>query len=110
MIKISLRYPNNGSGRFDIDYYVITHAPWVRRLMGDALKGFEIEQRVYGREPGSDPSYVAVAQLYFDPVEHFKFAYGANPAEIQSDIPNYTNIQPVMQVSRVMGSNLPRVG
>lgn len=69
MIKISLRYPYSENGRFDIDYYVNKHAPWARMLMGAALKGFEIEHGVSGREPGSDPTYVAIANLYFDSVD-----------------------------------------
>ena len=77
--------------------------------MGAALKGFEIEQGVSGREPGSDPTYVAIANLYFDSVDDLKSSYEPNAAEIQSDIPNYTDIQPSMQTSLVTGSNIPKV-
>ena len=91
MIKISLRYPYRENGRFDIDYYVYTHAPRARKLMGAALKGFEIEQGVSGREPVSNPTYIATANLYFDSVDDFLSSYGPNAVEIQSDIPNYTN-------------------
>ena len=77
--------------------------------MGAALKGFEIEQGVSGREPGSNLAYVATANLYFDTVEDFLSAYGPNAAEIQSDIPNNTDIQPTLQVSRVMDANVPGV-
>ncbi|MFA3917170.1 EthD family reductase [Ruegeria hyattellae] len=107
MIKISLRYPDSEDGRFDIDYYVNKHAPWARKLMGAALKGFEIEQGVSGREPDSNPTYVAIANLYFDSVDDFKSSYGPNAVEIQSDICNYTGIQPTMQISQVKDSHVP---
>ena len=72
--------------------------------MGPALKGFEIEHSV--REPGSHPTYVAIANLYFDTADDFRSSYGPNAAEIQSDIPNYTNIKPMMQISEVRDSSL----
>ena len=109
MIKISLMYPHSENGRFDIDYYVNKHAPWARKLMGAALKGFGIEHGVSGREPGSDPIYVAFANLYFDSVDDFKSSYGPNASEIQSDIPNYTDIQPIMQISQVKDTHVPRM-
>lgn len=75
--------------------------------MGAALKGFEIEHGVSGRDPGSNPPYVAIANLYFDRVDDFKSSYGPHAVEIQSDIPNYTDIQPTLQVSQVKDSQLP---
>lgn len=109
MIKISLLYPHDENKRFDIDYYVNTHAPWVRKLMGTALKGFEIEHGVSGLDPNSKPTYVAAAHLYFDSVDDFKSSYGPNAAEIQKDIPNYTDIQPVRQISSVQDSDVPKI-
>ncbi len=76
-------------------------------MLGAALKGYEIEHGFSGREPGSNPTYVAIANLYFDSVEDFKSSYGPNAAEIQGDIPNYTDIQPTMQISRVMDAFAP---
>ena len=76
-------------------------------MLGAALKGYEIEHGLSGREPGSNPTYVAIANLYFDSVEDFKSSYGPNAAEIQSDIPNYTDIQPTMKISRVMDASVP---
>lgn len=109
MIKISLLYPNDENKRFDIDYYVNTHAPWARKLMGTALKGFEIEHGISDPEPGTKPTYVAAAHLYFDTVDNFKSSYGPNAAAIQNDIPNYTDIQPIRQISNVQGSDVPKV-
>ena len=107
MIKISLRYPYYEKGRFDFDDFINRHAPWARRLMGPALKGFEIERGTSGREPASNPNPIAIANLYFDTVDDFRSSYGQNAAEIQDDIPNYTDIQPTMQISQVMASSVP---
>ena len=109
MIKISLLYPYDENKRFDIDYYVNTHAPWARKLMGTALKGFEIEHGISGVEPGSKPTHVAAAHLYFGSVDDFTSSYGPNAAAIQNDIPNYTDIQPIRQISSVQGADVPKV-
>lgn len=77
--------------------------------MGTTLKGFEIEHGVNGREPGSNPTDVAIANLYFDSLDDFKSSYGPNATEIQSDIPNYTDIQPTMQISLVKDSKAPMI-
>ncbi len=80
-----------------------------RDLMGSALKGFEIEHGISGREPDTKPTYVAIAHLYFNSVDAYKSSYGPHAAEIQNDIPNYTDIQPIMQISRVECSDAPKV-
>ena len=42
-----------------------------------------------------------MGHLYFDSVEAFQAAFGPHAETILADIPNYTNIQPVIQVSEV---------
>ncbi len=42
-----------------------------------------------------------MGHLYFDSVEEFQTAFTPHAAEIMADIPNYTNIQPVIQISEV---------
>ena len=92
MIKISMLYPFSENARFDIEYYVNTHAPMARKLLGTALKGFEIEHGLSGLEPDSTPAYIAVAHPYVESLDEFKVAYGRNVEAIQGDIPNYTDI------------------
>lgn len=101
MIKISMLYPFHENAKFDINYYINTHAPMVRKLLGSALKGYEIEQGISGLEPDSKPVYITIAHLYVDSLDEFKTAYGHHIDLIQGDIPNYTDIQPIRQISRV---------
>jgi len=42
-----------------------------------------------------------MGHLYFDSVEDFQNSFGPNAEEIMADIPNYTNIEPVIQISQV---------
>ncbi len=51
---------------------------------------------------GSGPSYVAMGHLYGSiSVEAFQTAFGPHAQAIMADIPNYTDIAPVLQVSEV---------
>jgi uncharacterized protein (TIGR02118 family) len=40
-----------------------------------------------------------MGHLYFDSAEAFETAFGPHTQEIMADIPNYTDIQPTIQVS-----------
>jgi uncharacterized protein (TIGR02118 family) len=101
MIKVSVLYPNSAGGKFDIDYYCQKHMPMVKRKLGDACKQMNVEQGVAGGAPGSAPTYVAMGHLYFDSVPAFQAAFAPHAQEIMSDIPNYTNSQPIIQISEV---------
>jgi uncharacterized protein (TIGR02118 family) len=90
-------YPRQEGGNFDYDYYLKTHIPLVQDLVGDALK----EVRIYKGNPGPDGSpeaFVTFASLFFDSVEAFGEAFGPNAEKIMGDIPNFTNIEPVVQI------------
>jgi uncharacterized protein (TIGR02118 family) len=45
---------------------------------------------------------VAIGHLWFDSVASFQGAFGPNADKILGDIPNYTNIEPIVQISEVM--------
>ncbi|PYT80620.1 MAG: EthD family reductase [Acidobacteria bacterium] len=101
MIKVTVVYPNNQGSHFDMSYYCNKHIPLVQRLLGPALRGVAVEQGISGGVPGSAAPYLAIGQLQFDSVEAFQSAFGPHAEEIMGDVPNYTNIQPVIQISEV---------
>ncbi len=101
MIKVSVFYPNDEGTSFDMDYYCNNHMPMVRERLGDACKDSAVEGGLVGGTPNSAPPYVAMGHLYFDSVEDFQSSFGPHADEIMGDVPNYTNIEPVIQVSQV---------
>jgi uncharacterized protein (TIGR02118 family) len=101
MIKVGVFYPNTDGAKFDMDYYLQKHIPMVKQKIGAALKGVAIEQGVAGAQPGAPPTYRVIAHLSFDSIESFQAAFVPHAAEIQGDIGNYTNVQPVIQFSEV---------
>ena|SRR5215469_12142833 len=102
MIKVSVFYTHGPNTHFDMDYYVERHIPLVQRLCGSALKSVAVEKGIAGAAPGSAPSYTAMGHLVFDSVEAFQDSFGAHASDIIADVPNYTNLQPVIQISQIM--------
>jgi uncharacterized protein (TIGR02118 family) len=101
MIKVSVMYPNGSGTRFDMKYYLNRHIPLVRQLLGTALRQVAVEQGIVGPQPGSPPTYIALGHLWFDSVEDFQSGLGKHGQQIMGDIPNYTNVQPIIQISEV---------
>ena len=102
MIKLSVFYPNQEGKTFDMDYYCNKHIPMVAQLLGDAVKGASVEEGLGGGAPGDPATYIAMGNLYFDSMESFQNSFGPNAEQIMADVPNYTNIEPVVQLSKAM--------
>jgi uncharacterized protein (TIGR02118 family) len=100
MIKVSVLYPNNANIKFDMNYYLAKHIPMVKEKLGSACKNVAVEEGIAGGAPGAAATYVAMAHLAFDSVEAFQAAFGPHAEAIMGDIPNYTNVQPVVQISQ----------
>jgi len=107
MIKVSVFYPNDDDARFDMEYYRDRHIPMVRTKFGKACRGVAVDHGLAGAAPGSRPAFVAMGHLYFDSVEGFQATFGQHASEIVQDIPNYTNVQPIIQISEVTISAEP---
>jgi len=101
MIKVTILYPNGDGKTFDMDYYSNKHMPMVASLLGDSLKLLAIDKGIAGGTPDEPIPYLAIGYLYFDKLSAYQNSFGPNAEKIVSDIPNYTNIQPVVQISEV---------
>jgi uncharacterized protein (TIGR02118 family) len=101
MIKVSVLYPNTEGSNFDMDYYCNTHMPMVKGKLGPALKGVAVEEGLGGAEPDSSATYAAMGHLMFESVEAFQAAFGPHAEAIIGDVPNYTNVEPTIQVSEI---------
>ncbi|MFQ5660421.1 MAG: EthD family reductase [Gammaproteobacteria bacterium] len=97
MIRVNVFYPRQEGGNFDYDYYLGTHIPMVREKLGDVLKRVEVYKGVAGAGGGPEP-YVTAASLFFDSVEAFENSFGPHAEEIMGDIPNFTNLEPTVQI------------
>lgn len=102
MIKVSVMYPNTPGARFDHDYYRDKHMPMVKSKMGDACKYYTVDKGIAGGVPGSQPTYIGMCHIFADSVEAFQTAFGPHAKDIMADIPNYTDLAPVIQISDVV--------
>lgn len=102
MVKVTILYPNGEGKTFDMDYYSNKHMPMVANLLGDSLKLSKIDKGIAGRTPDEAIPYLAIGYLYFDKLSAYQNSFGPNAEKIVGDIPNYTNIQPVVQISEIL--------
>jgi uncharacterized protein (TIGR02118 family) len=102
MIKVTILYPNGDGKTFDMDYYVNKHMPLVKSRCGDSLKVIVIDKGLAAGAPDTPVPYLAIGYLYFDKISAYKNSIGPYIDEIRADIPKYTNITPVIQISEVM--------
>ncbi len=102
MIRVSVLYPNNDGATFDHSYYTQKHLPMVEgRLKPMGLLGVQADRGLGSAAPGSPAPFVVMFYMTFESVEAFEKAFGAHAEEIMGDIPNYTNIEPVIQISEI---------
>jgi uncharacterized protein (TIGR02118 family) len=101
MIKVSVMYANEEGKEFDMDYYCKRHMPIVQEKICKALLKLEIDEGLGGGAPGAPASYIAMGHFYFDSVESFQTIFAPHADDIMADIPNYTDIEPSIQVSEV---------
>lgn len=101
MCKVLVAYPGGEGKTFDRDYYLENHMKLIRDRLGEALKGSMVEYGVAGAAPGSDAPFMTVATMYFQDVDSFGAAFGPNVPDFMADIPNFTNSEPVIQISEI---------
>lgn len=102
MVKVSVMYPNKPGCRFDHVYYKDKHMPYMKALMGDACLFYTIDKGLGGGAPGESAAYVGMCHIHFDSVKSFQSAFGQHGAKIMADVPNYTDLAPVIQLSEVV--------
>ena len=101
MVKVSVFYKNTAGAKFDADYYLSVHMPLAARLLSAGIKSATAEVGVRGTEDGDAPAFVAIASFTSESVEAFMNAFMEVGARLQADIPNYTDIEPLIQVSNL---------
>ena len=102
MIKVSVMYPNKPGARFDHEYYRDKHMPLVKARMGDHCKYYTVDKGLAGGGPDEPATYVGMCHIFCDSVENFQQGFGPHASEILADIPKYTDLTPVIQISEVV--------
>jgi uncharacterized protein (TIGR02118 family) len=102
MIRFTVMYPKTAESTFDMDYYLTKHIPLLQERLAEAgLKDVRVDEGLAGGAPGEAATYATIFSATFEAMEGFQKGMGAHGAELRADVPNFTNVQPVVQVSRV---------
>ncbi|MDC6386541.1 EthD family reductase [Flagellimonas taeanensis] len=101
MFKVTILYPNGEGSTFDMDYYETKHMPMVAGFLGENLKFYEIDKGISGRTPSDKPPFAAVGYFYIKNIEEYGKAISEHRDAVINDFKNYTNIQPVVQISEI---------
>jgi uncharacterized protein (TIGR02118 family) len=103
MIRVAVLYPNTNETHFDWDYYLTKHVPLAKaRYQGKGLLGIQVDEGLGGAAPGQPAPFAAIFSMTFATIEDLQTAVSAHGAEVTADIPNFTNVQPLVQVSRIV--------
>ncbi len=101
MFKVAILYPTGEDKTFDMDYYEKKHMPMVAGFIGKNLKFYEIDKGVAGRTPNDKAPFMAIGYFYISDVAEYNKAIAQNRDAVINDFKNYTNIQPVVQISEI---------
>ena len=98
MHRVTVAYPNKADAKFNFDYYMKKHIPFVAGLVGRSIE----VRRGISSATGSPAAFVCVATIPIDSVAAFQAVLAQYGAEIFADIPNYTNIEPIVQFDEIV--------
>jgi len=99
VIKLTVMYPDAEDAYFDMDYYINKHIAMVQEKCAPAVRSCTVEQGVGGPD---GVCYRVIAGITVDSMEDFEKYVAPNDPEFAADVPNFTNIRPVIQVSEVV--------
>jgi uncharacterized protein (TIGR02118 family) len=99
MIVVSVMCPKTNQSTFDFNYYVQKHIPMAKARF-EEFGSLDVRvMRGSAMMDGAGPMYALIAEVTFPSQEHLQDALAKYGAEIMADIPNYTNVQPVIQIN-----------
>jgi uncharacterized protein (TIGR02118 family) len=99
MIAVSFIYPAIEGAFFDEHYYVSKHIPRVRELWEPL--GLQLITPLARLEGAAEfGPFRALSMLHFDSLGRYNAALAKGGAELIADIANFTDIEPITQISR----------
>ncbi len=93
----TVTYPSKDGAKFDFDYYMKKHIPMCG-LLGTSIEVCKGTSPI----PDASPAFVCVARIRIGSADDFSAAMVKHGTQIMQDIPNYTNITPVVQIDEVL--------
>jgi uncharacterized protein (TIGR02118 family) len=98
MLRCTVLYPNKAGAKFDFDYYLTKHIPLANQVLGGQ---FEVSKGLPGPD-GTPPAYLCIATIKVPSAADFAARNQKGGAQLGADVPNYTNITPVIQMEEIL--------
>ena len=95
---LNVLYPNKDGATFDFEYYMQKHIPLANGLLGHEFK----VSRGISSAQGGQPPFLCIARMDIGTMEKFLPVLGRHVEVLGKDIPNYTNVEPVMQFEELL--------
>ena len=104
MFRLAVIYPATEGGHFDFDYYVKSHVPKAVSFISASVIRTEVTRGVSGA--GSSPApYTAILAIYLRNLECLQALQQPEATTwAVNDMPNYTNISPIVSVEEVVAA------
>ena len=103
MIRVSVLFPYEEGAKFDHAYNIEKHIPMVKEVLGSrGLVKVEVDKGISAADPSAPAPFVAATYLFFNTVDEVHQAFMAAGKQVMGDIPNYTTINPQIQISEIV--------
>ena len=100
MVRVSFVYRKDRGSHFDLEFYIHRHMPKVRAALAPhGLTAVEVDVPA---GDGADHPFHAVGHPYFERAEQFAEGFSLEGPALKANIPNYTDVAPEIQVSKVV--------
>ncbi|MFT5782044.1 MAG: hypothetical protein ACI9EB_001418 [Pseudomonas sp.] len=101
MYCVTVLYPNLADGHFDFAYYRDKHIPMMLELLGDNVVRTELCRGLQAVD-GSPAADLCLLSTHIHSAEQFASVMVLNSQRVLGDIPNYTNLQPIIQIDKIL--------
>lgn len=102
MIWVTVMYPKSEGSAFDFDYYIQKHVPLAKARFAECGLADALVMRGSAMIDGAPPTYWLIGHLAFPSLEQMQDALAKHGAEVMADIPNYTNVKPLIQIGELL--------
>src|SRR4026208_2034473 len=104
MIRVTVLFPRTSDSHFDMEYYLTKHVPMTKarlQSLGIPVEA-EVDEGLGSIVPGEPAPYAAIGYLLFEKMEDLQNGLPPLCAEVVADIPNFTNVQPQIQIGNIV--------
>jgi uncharacterized protein (TIGR02118 family) len=97
MYWVTILYPNKEGAKFDFNYYVNKHIPMTAMLFGHSIQILKGVASPLGAAP-----FLCTCRIPVTSLDEFAAKMSSEGAHLVADVPNYTNVEAVIQFEEVL--------